>query len=61
MAYRPFVTQPGPVVLCGGQAYTLQGSLAIPAVGDVNIYIYSARVIIIYITFKILLILYCYS
>ncbi|XP_025204700.1 poly(rC)-binding protein 3-like [Melanaphis sacchari] len=34
VAYRPFVTQPGPVVLCGGQAYTLQGSLAIPAVGD---------------------------
>jgi len=41
VAYRPFVTQPGPVVLCGGQAYTLQGSLAIPAVGDVNIYIFS--------------------
>ncbi|XP_050434459.1 poly(rC)-binding protein 3-like [Adelges cooleyi] len=34
VAYRPIVTQPGPVVLCGGQAYTLQGSLAIPAVGD---------------------------
>lgn len=34
VAYRPFVIQPGPVVLCGGQAYTLQGSLAIPAVGD---------------------------
>lgn len=37
VAYRPLVTQPGPVVLCGGQAYTLQGTLAIPAVGDVNI------------------------
>ncbi|XP_050543415.1 poly(rC)-binding protein 3-like [Daktulosphaira vitifoliae] len=34
VAYRPIATQPGPVVLCGGQAYTLQGSLAIPAVGD---------------------------
>ncbi|XP_025416641.1 poly(rC)-binding protein 3-like [Sipha flava] len=34
VAYRPLVTQPGPVVFCGGQAYTLQGSLAIPAVGD---------------------------
>jgi len=32
------VTQPGPVVFCGGQAYTLQGTLAIPAVGDVSIF-----------------------
>ncbi|VVC24568.1 Hypothetical protein CINCED_3A004434 [Cinara cedri] len=36
VAYRPLVTQPGPVVFCSGQAYTLQGSLAIPAVGDAS-------------------------
>lgn len=34
VAYTLFMSQPGPVGFCSGQAYTLEGSLAIPAFGD---------------------------
>lgn len=49
------MTQPGPVVFCGGQAYTLQGSLAIPAVGDVNMFVFTNFILLAFFVFVLLI------